>query len=57
MTNEYFNEDTYQNLKAEDREKAVMKELLPFAIIAFIPIAITITLALVFGPSLGTSLL
>jgi hypothetical protein len=46
------NEDTYEGLSKEERESAVMKEMLPFAVIAFVPIAITITIALVFGPAL-----
>jgi hypothetical protein len=46
------NEDTYVGLSTEDREKAVICELLPFAAIAFIPIFITIIIALTFGPEL-----
>lgn len=45
-------EDTYSNLDPKKKEEAVMKELLPFAIYALIPVAITLTIAFLFGPEL-----
>ncbi len=45
-------ENTYKNLGGEEKEKAVRSEMLPFFIYAAIPILITITIAIVFGPSL-----
>jgi hypothetical protein len=44
-------ENTYKNLKKEEKQEAVMKELLPFAIFTAIPIIITLMIAFVFGPS------
>ena len=46
------NENTYRNLPPEEKEKAVRTELMPFFIYAAIPIAITIAIAFIFGPSL-----
>jgi hypothetical protein len=46
------NENTYKNMPAEQKEQAVRSEMLPFAIYAAIPIAITIAIAFIFGPSL-----
>jgi hypothetical protein len=46
------NESTYKNLPKEEKEKAVRKEMLPFFLYAAIPLIITITIALVFGPRL-----
>lgn len=45
-------ENTYRNLSGEEKERAVRSEMLPFFLYAAIPIIITITIALVFGPSL-----
>lgn len=45
-------ENTYKNMPPEEKEKVVRSEMLPFAIYAAIPIAITIAIALIFGPSL-----
>lgn len=44
-------ENTYKNLKKEDKEVAVRNELLPFVIFAAIPIIITLIIAFTFGPS------
>lgn len=46
------NENTYRNLPKDQKEKAVRSEMMPFFLYAAIPILITITIALVFGPSL-----
>lgn len=46
------NENTYRNLKNEEREKAVVKEMLPFVIYAAVPIIITIIIAWTFGPAI-----
>ena len=45
-------ENTYRNLSAEEKEKAVRKEMTPFFFYAAIPLLITLIIALVFGPSL-----
>ena len=45
-------ENTYRNLSKEEKEKAVRREMLPFFLYAAIPLLITLTIALVFGPSL-----
>jgi hypothetical protein len=45
------NEDTYEKLPREERETAVITEMLPFVILAAIPIFLTILIAKVFGPS------
>lgn len=47
-------ENTYKNLGADEKAKAVFREMLPFAIYAAIPLIITIIIALVFGPRIGT---
>ncbi len=45
-------ENTYRNLSAADKEKAVRKEMLPFFLYTAIPLLITLAIALIFGPSL-----
>ena len=45
------NEDTYENLPRDQKEAAIFKEIMPFAILALIPILLTILIAKVFGPS------
>ena len=44
-------EDTYQKLNPEQKEAAVQKEILPYFILAAIPIIITIFIAKTFGPA------
>lgn len=48
MTN---TENTHSNLSAEEKEKVVMKEMLPYFLFAALPIILTILIAKVFGPS------
>lgn len=43
------NSDQY---KQDQKERAIMKEMMPYFVYALIPIAITITIALVFGPKM-----
>lgn len=50
------NEDTYENLSPDQKEKAIFNELKPFVLYAAFPIVLTIILAFVFGPSLLPSL-
>jgi hypothetical protein len=45
------NEDTYEKLSKEAKEKAIFQELLPFTILAAVPILLTLLIAKVFGPS------
>jgi len=47
-------EKTYKNLGPAEKAKAVACEMLPFIIYAAIPILITITIAFIFGPRVGT---
>lgn len=47
-------ENTYKNLGPAEKAKAVAREMLPFVIYAAIPILITITIAFIFGPRVGT---
>lgn len=47
-------ENTYKNLGPAEKARAVAREMLPFALWAAIPILITITIAFVFGPRVGT---
>ena len=42
-------EETYKNFQGEEREKAVMREMAPFAIYAALPILLTIFIAYTFG--------
>lgn len=44
-------ENTYKNLNKEQKEAAVMKDMIPYALYTAIPIIITIIIAVVFGPS------
>ena len=44
-------ENTHKNLTKEQKEKAVMQEMMPFFVYAAIPIIITLIIAKVFGPS------
>jgi hypothetical protein len=44
-----FQEETYKDLKGEEKERAVMKEMAPFAIYAALPILLTIFIAYTFG--------
>lgn len=45
-------EKTYRNLPADEKEKAVRREMLPFFLLTAIPLLITLAIALIFGPSL-----
>jgi hypothetical protein len=47
-------ENTYKNLGPAEKAIAVAREMLPFLLYAAIPILITITIAFVFGPRVGT---
>lgn len=49
--NHHEKENTHAGLAPDAKETAIMKEMLPFAIYAAIPIIITIALALTFGVS------
>lgn len=42
------NEDTYRNLPGNEKEKAIAKEMIPFSILAMIPIIITIIITLTY---------
>ncbi len=44
-------ENTYKNLNKEEKLQAICAEIMPFAIYAIIPIAITLFIAFTFGPS------
>ena len=45
------NEDTYENLSREQKETAIFNEMIPFVVLAAVPIFLTILIAKVFGPS------
>ena len=45
------NEDTYAKLSKDQKAESVFKEIIPFFLLALIPIAITLMIAKVFGPS------
>jgi hypothetical protein len=45
-------ENTYKNLPADQKQKAIRSEMMPFLLYAAIPILITIAIAFIFGPSL-----
>ena len=46
---EHEKEDTYRNLHGEEKEKAILREMVPFATYAALPILLTIFVAFTFG--------
>jgi hypothetical protein len=38
--------------RKDDQEKAIMKEMMPYFLYALIPLAITITIAMLFAPKM-----
>lgn len=43
---------TAEELKEQEQEKKIMKEMLPYFVYMAIPIIITITIALIFAPNM-----
>lgn len=48
---EHEKENLHEGLAPEAKEKAIIKEMLPFFFYAAIPLIITITIAKIWGPS------
>ncbi len=46
---EHEKEETHKHLQGEAKERAIMKEMAPFAIYAALPILLTIFIAYTFG--------
>lgn len=46
---EHEREETYRNLQGEEKEKAILREMVPFAVYAALPILLTIFVAYTFG--------